>query len=429
MNAAADKISRHHGCSTIGNKTNSATSNHSRHPLGIPIKVARAPGIPFLDPPFSPPYNLFPQRFLSHFPVRNGEVGGKSMASDLRLSPRERAVLTAIVETYIATGEPVASHALARRLGNKDGMSPATLRNVMAALADQGLLDQPHTSAGRIPTARAFRFYVEHLSSPQIAVLAPGRREQIEESFAGVGSSQQFLERTSHVLALISSGLGLAVAAQEFHSLEHIHFSRLAAGRVLAVVITKAGTVLDRVLSIEHDLNAAELDTAARYLNENFHGWSVERIRSELARRLEAERSEYDRLMRSLEDLYRNGALEAEAGAPVFFMEGVANLLAGETDRDRLRTMLQALEARERLIELLNAYVDARQRSVRVVVGLEESIPELRDFVLIGANARLGQENLGTFAVIGPTRIQYQETINAISYIAQLSGRLFHPPQ
>ena len=352
------------------------------------------------------------------------------MASDLRLSPRERAVLTAIVETYIATGEPVASHALARRLGNKDGMSPATLRNVMAALADQGLLDQPHTSAGRIPTARAFRFYVEHLSGPQIAVLAPGRREQIEESFAGVGSSQQFLERTSHVLALISSGLGLAVAAQEFHSLEHIHFSRLAAGRVLAVVITKAGTVLDRVLSIEHDLSAAELDTAARYLNENFYGWSVERIRVEVARRLEAERSEYDRLMHSLEQLYRKGALTAEeAAAPVIFMEGVANLLAGETDRERLRTMLHALEAKERLIELLNAYVDARQRTVRVVVGLEDAIPELRDFVLIGTTARLGSENLGTVAVIGPTRIQYQETINAVLYIAQLSGRILQSPQ
>ncbi len=351
------------------------------------------------------------------------------MGSDLRLSPRERAVLTAIVEAYIATGEPVASQALARHLGNKDGMSPATLRNVMAALADQGLLDQPHTSAGRIPTARAFRFYVEHLSGPQIAILAPQRREQIEESFANVGTSQQFLERTSHVLALISSGLGIALAAQEFHSLEHIHFSRLAAGRVLAVVITKGGTVLDRVLSLDRDLTTDELEAAARYLNENFHGWSVERIRTELARSLEAERSEYDRLMRSLEELYRNGALEAETGAPVFFMEGVANLLAGETDRDRLRTMLQALEARERLIELLNAYVDARQRSVRVVVGLEESIPELRDFVLIGANARLGQENLGTLAVIGPTRIQYQETINAVSYIAQLSGRIFQPPQ
>jgi heat-inducible transcriptional repressor len=147
-----------------------------------------------------------------------------------------------------------------------------------------------------------------------------------------------------------------------------------------------------------------------------------------MARRLEAERSEYDKLMRSLEELYRKGALEAESGATQsIFVEGVANLLAGEKDRDRLRTMLHALEAKERLIELLNAYVDARERTVRVVVGLEEAIPELKDFVLFGATARLGPESLGTVAVIGPTRIQYQETINAVSYIAQLSGKLFQP--
>jgi heat-inducible transcriptional repressor len=356
------------------------------------------------------------------------------MGSDLRLSPRERAVLTAIVETYIATGEPVASQALARHFGNKDGMSPATLRNVMASLADVGLLDQPHTSAGRIPTSQAFRFYVEYLTGAQFGAqspLAPARQEQIEESFAGIGSSEQFLERTSHVLALISSGLGVGLAAaREFHALEHVHFTRLAAGRVLAVVITKTGTVLDRVLLLDRDLNAAELDTAARYLNENFHGWSVERIRGELARRLEAERSEYNRLMRSLEELYRKGALEAEGGVgPMLFMEGVANLLAAETDRERLAAMLHALEAKERLVELLNAYVDARQRTVRVVVGLEEAIPELRDFVLIGTTARLGHENLGTVAVIGPTRIHYQETIHAVSYIAQLSARLLHSPQ
>jgi heat-inducible transcriptional repressor len=134
--------------------------------------------------------------------------------------------------------------------------------------------------------------------------------------------------------------------------------------------------------------------------------------------------------MHSLEELYRNGALAADNGVtPVIFVEGVANLLAGETDRERLRTMLHALEAKERLIELLNAYVDARQRTVRVVVGLEDAIPELRDFVLIGATARLGAENIGTVAVIGPTRIQYQETINAVSYIAQLSGKIFQPPQ
>jgi heat-inducible transcriptional repressor len=169
------------------------------------------------------------------------------MGSDLRLSPRERTVLTAIVEIYIATGEPVASQAIARHFGNKDGMSSATIRNVMASLGEAGLLDQPHTSAGRIPTAQAFRFYAEHLGGPQVAILAQERQEQIEESFAGIGTSQQYLERTSHVLALISSGLGVALAStQELHTLEHIHFSRLTPGRVLAVVITKAGSVLDR---------------------------------------------------------------------------------------------------------------------------------------------------------------------------------------
>jgi heat-inducible transcriptional repressor len=254
--------------------------------------------------------------------------------------------------------------------------------------------------------------------------------EQIEESFAGIGTSQQYLERTSHVLALISSGLGVALAStQEFHTLEHIHFSRLTGGRVLAVVITKAGTVLDRVLSLDHDLTSAELETAARFLNENFYGWSMERIRAELAKRIETERDEYTRLMRSVEELYRKGALAGEDAAPVIFIEGVANLLSGETDREHLRTMMQALEAKERLIELLNAYVDARERTVRVVVGLEDAIPELKDFVLIGTTARLGSENLGTVAVIGPTRIHYQETINAVSYIAQLSGRIFQPPQ
>jgi len=366
---------------------------------------------------------------FSRFQVEVGS--GVGMGSDLRLSPRERAVLTAIVENYIATGEPVASQALARHFGNKDGMSPATLRNVMASLAELGLLDQPHTSAGRIPTAPAFRFYVEHLSGGAPVALAPARLEEIEGSFAGIGSSQQFLERTSHVLALISSGLGVGLAAaQEFHMLEHIHFTRLATGRVLAVVITRAGTVLDRVLLLDRDLKSGELETAARYLNENFHGWSIERIRMELARRLEAERSEYDRLMHSLEELYRKGALEAEGGGgPTLFMEGVANLLAGQTDRERLAAMLHALEAKERLVELLNAYVDARQRTVRVVVGLEDAIPEMRDFVLIGTTARLGTDSLGTVAVIGPTRIHYQETIQAVSYIAQLSGRLLQPPQ
>jgi heat-inducible transcriptional repressor len=355
------------------------------------------------------------------------------VSSELRISPRERLVLTAIIDIYIATGEPVASHAIAREFGNKDGMSSATIRNVMASLAEAGLLEQPHTSAGRIPTPRAFRFYVEQLTGgSRLApvALSQEKRDQIEEGFAGVSSRQQFLERTSHILALVSSGLGVAIASyDDLHLLEHIHFSRLAPERVLAVVVTKTGVVLDRVLNMGRDLDHGELNTAARFLNENFHGWSIENIRMELSRRMQQERSEYDRLMQSIDELCRNGAFEPVPGGRAIFVEGVANLIAGEEDRVRLRQLLNALEAKQRLIELLNAYVDARQQSVRVVIGLEESFPELRNLVLIGAPARLGAESLGTVAVIAPTRIQYQETINAVSFIAQLSDRILQPPQ
>jgi heat-inducible transcriptional repressor len=350
------------------------------------------------------------------------------MSSDLRISPRDRLVLNAIIELYIATGEPVASQTVARQLDNKDGMSSATIRNVMASLGDAGMLEQPHTSAGRCPTAKAFRLYVEQLhgnTKLTPIALTQERRDQIEDSFAGVSSRQQFLERTSHVLALISSGVGVAMEAQaETYCLDHIHFSRISTGRVLAVVVTRSGFVLDRVLALDRDLSLAELESAAAFLNQNFRGWSIERIRAELARRLEQERNEYDRLMRSIEELCRKGALEQDTAVQSVFIVGVANLVAGEADGEQLRRLLSALETKQRLIELLDAYVDGRQQSVRVVVGLEETIPEMRNLVLIGAPARWGTQSLGTVAVIGSTRIPYQETINAVSFIAQLSDRI-----
>jgi heat-inducible transcriptional repressor len=377
---------------------------------------------------------------------------------ETRLSPRERLVLTAIIDLYIATGEPVASQALAANFENREGLSSATLRNVMATLGEIGLLEQPHTSAGRVPTASAFRFYVEQLTqSGRAAVLAQSgnlsgntagnlaapnspaplsaaplseaRRGQIEESFSGVTSSNDYLERTSHVLALLSSGLGIALAsATAGQILEHIHFSRLAAGRVLAVLVTQAGAVQDRVLILDREMTHLELETAARYLNENFRGWLVERIRAEVARRVEVEQEAYSQLVAGVEELCRKGALAGNEAAPAIFVDGIANLISAESDRERLRQMLLALEAKQRLIELLNAYVDGRRQEVRVVVGLDETSPAMQDLVLIGAPARLGGENTGTVAVIAPTRIQYQEMIQAVSYIARLSERFFEPP-
>jgi heat-inducible transcriptional repressor len=364
--------------------------------------------------------------------------------SEFRVSPRERLVLTAIIEIYIATGEPVSSQAVARYFENREGLSSATIRNVMAALGDTGLLDQPHTSAGRLPTPMAFRYHVAQLqqsargaSAAPVSQLSEQRREQIEESFSGVNSPLQYLERTSHVLALLSSGLGIAVAnAATAPILEHIHFSRLSTGRVLAVLVTRAGSVQDRVLTIDHELSYDDLEMAARYLNENFRGWQLDRIRTEVTRRIEAERAEYQTRLRALEELCRQGALVADVAAPMIYVEGMANLLAGELDRERLRQMLVALEAKQRLIELLNAYVDVRQHEVRVVVGLGgiegigESMPAMPDLVLVGAPARFGAESMGTVAVIAPTRMQYQEMIQAVSYISRLSERVLEgPPQ
>ncbi len=351
--------------------------------------------------------------------------------SELRIGRRERLVLTAIIDMYIATGEPVASQAVARMYASYEGMSSATIRNVMVALGEAGFLEQSHTSAGRTPTAKAFRLYVEQLSGKPHVTPAPistELREQIDDCFTGVTSREQFLERTSHVLALVSSGVGLAAIVRgEAGQLEHIHFTLLAPRRVLAVMVTKSGSVLDRVLQMERDLSASELEAAAAFLNQNYRGWMFERIRTEVARRIDQDRSEYDKLMRSIEDLYRQGALDRQPAAEMLvYVEGVANLIDGRVDRDRLRQLLAALEEKQRLVDLLTAYVDARQQAVRVVVGLEEAMPEMQDLVLIGTGARLGANSLGTVAVLAHTRIHYQETINTVSYIAQLSDRILH---
>jgi heat-inducible transcriptional repressor len=210
--------------------------------------------------------------------------------------------------------------------------------------------------------------------------------------------------------------------------LEHVHFSRLAVGRVLAVVVTQTGAVQDRVLAIDRELTHLELETAARYLNENFRGWQIERIRAEVTRRADVEREAYRQLLTSVEELCLKGALAVEETPQAIFVDGIANLISVERDRERLRQMLGALEAKEQLIALLNAYVDGRQQEVRVVVGLDKASPAMQDLVLIGAPARLGGTSLGTVAVIAPTRIQYQEMIQAVSYIARLSERILESP-
>ena len=343
------------------------------------------------------------------------------MPSGSPIGDREREILTAIVETFIATGDPVGSRTLAR--SNREGLSPATIRNVMADLADAGYLEQPHTSAGRVPSSEAYRYYVEQLTGK--ASLSQEDQGIIKDSLHGVSDVQEFMERTSHVLSLISHNVGITVAVGgPKNALEHVYFSRLGDQKVLAVLVTRSGLVRDRVLRL--DLPQEDLDAAARFINENFRGWTMEAMRAELARRLEQERSEYDRLMKSVEQLYRQGALTADETAQVVFVEGASNLVTGEQDRQRLQELLQTLEEKQKIVELLGAYLDAKQEAVRVVIGLDEALPSMRNFVLIGAPARVGDDVMGSLAVIGPTRMDYQHTMTAVSYIARLFDKILN---
>jgi len=337
------------------------------------------------------------------------------------IGDREREVLTAIVETFISTGEPVGSRTLAR--SNSEGLSPASIRNVMADLADAGYLGQPHTSAGRIPTPEAYRYYVEQITGK--ARLSEANESIIQESLHGVSEVQEFMERTSHVLSLISHNVGVAVATGgQKNALEHVYFSRLGDQKVLAVVVTKSGVVRDRVLRLE--IPQADLDMAARFINENFRGWTMEAMRAEIARRIEQERSEYDRLMTSVEQLYRQGALAADEKAQIVFVEGAANLVTSQEDRQRLQQLLQTLEEKQKIADLLGAYLNTKQEAVRVVIGLDEALPSMSNFVLIGAPARVGGEVMGSLAVIGPTRMDYQHAITAVSYIARLFDKVLN---
>ena len=344
-----------------------------------------------------------------------------NMPADPNIGKREREILTAIVETFISTGEPVGSRTLAR--SNREGLSPASIRNVMADLSDAGFLEQTHTSSGRVPTTEAIVITWSRLRERR--GWRRRKKAMISDSLAGITDVQEFMERTSHVLSLISRNVGVTVATSGAkNALEHVYFSRLGRQKVLAVLVTRSGLVRDRVLRL--DLPQAELDLAARYINENFRGWTMESMRAELGRRIEQERSEYDRLMNSIEQLLQAGragrrarranGIRGRRGQPG---DGPAGPQASAGDAEDAGGERKSGAASRR-------YLDVKQEAVRVVIGLDEALPSMQNFVLIGAPARSGNEMMGSLAVIGPTRMDYQHTITAVSYIARLFDKILN---
>jgi len=241
---------------------------------------------------------------------------------EIPLTPRSVEVLHAIVQSYVETGEPVASRTIARR--RKDGLSSATIRNIMADLADMGYLDQPHTSAGRVPTAKAFRDYARSLAASRLLANELGR---LHEEFENTRTMEQRAELGSHLLMQLTRNVGIVAAIPTSSlQLDRIELLLLPDMRVLMVVVTKDGNVSNQLARLEEPVTQDELHSIRNYVNQHFAGWMLASIRRELNRRLELESSAYNNLLRKLTVLNEKGLLNVGL-TPAVFMEGASYLV------------------------------------------------------------------------------------------------------
>src|SRR5579883_324279 len=332
------------------------------------------------------------------------------------MTPRTRDVLHEIVEVYIATGEPVASRSISKR--HPDSLSPATIRNIMVDLAEEGFLSQPHTSAGRIPTEAAFRSYVESLT---LRKLASAEIDRLRAEIGKLETVEERVEHTSHMLTEMTRGVGIAAAIpQSSPALEQVELVALPAGRVLMVVMTRDSHVRNRVVTLDEPATPEELVTIRNYINRNFAGWTLEDIRRELASRLEHASATYDALLRKLTVLYSKGLLDLGTEREVH-MEGASNLFAVDLHltKEKMRELFRALEEKKRILELLDRFLERPNGAIGVHVGLGEMHPSMRQLSLIGLPVILPNGLSAVIAVLGPMRMNYSRVMSAVQHVGQ----------
>ena len=333
------------------------------------------------------------------------------MKSDVPLKSRHCEILNAIVRSYIETGEPLGSRTISR--SRTAALSPASIRNVMADLADEGYLAQPHTSAGRIPTDKAFRFYAASLTASRLAAVESDR---VRNELNGLATVEERVERSSHILMELTRNVGIAAAipalAQE---LDQIELVPLGDSRVLVILVTRDRMVRNRVLVLDEPVHGEDLVSIRNYVNRNFSGWQLGAARRELLRRMAEERAQYDAVERKLQVLYEKGLLEVDT-APEVHMEGASNLLGLDLHltREKLRELLRALEEKQRVIELLDQFLEQMPGELQVHVGLEKAHPAMKDLVLIGMTIQLATGLPAKVAVLGPMRMQYERVMGAV---------------
>lgn len=347
---------------------------------------------------------------------------GMLSKSRITFDNRKKEILGAIVRSHIATGDPVGSHGLARQ--SRERLSSATIRNLCAELEEGGYLTHPHTSAGRVPTDRGYRYYVDHILGPvRVSKTITARIEERLLDEESLSSPQRLMVRTSRLLSQLSGNVGIVVPPSvSRESLHSIEFVKLSKHRILVITVSRSGRVQDRVIRVDVDFSQDELNSTARFLVDSFSGWTLEAIRDEMVRRLAEERDYYRRLIENAILLCSQSIQEGDQ--PDVFIEGASNIIAKPdfSDSERIKAILKMLEEKDRIVKILNECVDISNDSVVAVrIGSENSAADLHGCTVIASSCcYVSGKPVGRIAVVGPTRIEYGRLIGLVGYIGKL---------
>jgi heat-inducible transcriptional repressor len=339
------------------------------------------------------------------------------------INHRARKILYAIVSEYLHTGEAVGSRTVTRRHGID--LSPATVRNVMADLEEMGMLEQPHTSAGRVPTETGLRFFIDSLL--KVRSLSPKEKDEIRERYGNALDFDELLQRTSRVLSDITHYAGLVLVPNPARQkLRQIEFLPLSNGRFLCILVTAEGRIENKLVQVDVPIDVGQLERIHNYLNQLLEGLTIDQVRDRVLRELGEEKNRYDAMVAQALRLSHAALERTEASANVI-VSGAPNLLdparAGEPENlARMRALLQALEEKELLVGLLDRTMASDR--IQVFLGAETAFDALGDTAVVVAPYGPGERPVGAIAVIGPTRMNYGKVMSVVDFTADLVSEM-----
>jgi heat-inducible transcriptional repressor len=336
------------------------------------------------------------------------------------LNERSRKILEAIIEDYIDSAEPIGSRAMTRR--HPLGLSPATVRNVMADLEEMGYVVSPHTSAGRVPTDKGYRFYIDSLL--QVRQLSQQEQQRIQQHHHLKGlRMDELLREAGKILSRISHYTGIVMAPRFTATVfRHIEFIRLSEGRILIVFVSDTGLVQNKIIETTEALSPGELEQMSNYLNQTLTGMTIQQAKARIVEEMAKEKSLYDNLLQRALQLSRE-ALQEESEGEVF-IEGAANIFEQPecADLERMKRLFRTFEQKGLLVELLDKSLKAE--GVQIFIGSENEYREIEGCSLVTATYSTRRGTIGTLGVIGPVRMPYSTVIPVVDYTARLVSQM-----